>query len=58
MDSVRISDNQTNTSFFSNNYESKLLKIVDILGKETYPHLNTPLFYIYENGMVEKIIRK
>jgi peptidylprolyl isomerase len=58
MDSVRISDNQTNTIFFSDNYESKLLKIVDILGKETYPHLNTPLFYIYENGMVEKIIRK
>jgi peptidylprolyl isomerase len=58
MDSVRISDNQTNTSFFSNNYESKLLKIVDILGKETYPQLNMPLFYIYENGMVEKIIRK
>ena len=58
MDSVRISDNQTNTSFLSHNYEFKLLKIVDILGKETYPHLNTPLFYIYENGMVEKIIRK
>ena len=58
MDSVRISDNQTNTSFLSHNYESKLLKIVDILGKETYPHLNTPLFYIYENGMVEKIIIK
>ena len=58
MDSVRISDNQTNTSFFYDNYESKLLKIVDILGKETYPQLNMPLFYIYENGMVEKIIRK
>jgi hypothetical protein len=58
MDSVRISDNQTNTSFFSDNYESKLLKIVDILGKETYPQLNMPLFYIYENGMVEKIIIK
>ena len=58
MDSVRISDNQTNTSFLSHNYEFKLLKIVDILGQETYPHLNTPLFYIYENGMVEKIIIK
>jgi hypothetical protein len=58
MDSVRISDNQTNTSFLSHNYESKLLKIVDILGKETYPHPNMPLFYIYENGRVEKIIRK
>ena len=58
MDSVRISDNQTYTNFFSDNYNSKLLKIVDILGKETYPQLNMPLFYIYENGMVEKIIRK
>jgi peptidylprolyl isomerase len=58
MDSVRISDNQTNTSFLSHNYESKLLKIVDILGKESYPHPNMPLFYIYENGMVEKIIIK
>ena len=58
MDSVRISDNQTYTNFFSDNYNSKLLKIVDILGKETYPHPNMPLFYIYENGRVEKYIRK
>ena len=58
MDSVRISNNQTYTNFYSSNYDSKLLKIVDILGKETYPHPNMPLFYIYENGRVEKIIRK
>lgn len=58
MDSVRISDNQTYTNFFSDNYNSKLLKIVDILGKETYPYPNMPLFYIYENGRVEKYIRK
>ncbi len=58
MDSVRISNNQTYTNFYSANYDSKLLKIVDILGKETYPHLNMPLFYIYNNGRVEKIIRK
>ena len=58
MDSVRISDNQTYTNFFTDNYDSKLLKIVDILGRETYPNLNMPLFYIYENGRVEKIIRK
>jgi cyclophilin family peptidyl-prolyl cis-trans isomerase len=58
MDSVRISDNQTYTNFFSDNYNSKLLKIVDILGKETYPYSNMPLFYIYENGRVEKYIRK
>ena len=58
MDSVRISDNQTYTNFNSSNYQSKLLKIIDILGKETHPNLNIPLFYIYENGKVEKIIRR
>jgi len=58
MDSVRISDNQTYTNFFTDNNNSKLLKIVDILGKETYPYPNMPLFYIYENGRVEKYIRK
>ena len=40
MDSVRISDNQTYTNFNSNNYQSKLLKIIDILGKETHPNLS------------------
>ena len=58
MDSVRISNNQTYTNFNSSNYDSKLLKIVDILGRETYPHSNMPLFYIYNNGRVKKIIRK
>jgi cyclophilin family peptidyl-prolyl cis-trans isomerase len=58
MDSVRISDNQTYTNFTSKNNNSKLLKIVDILGKETYPYSNMTLLYIYENGTVEKIIRK
>ena len=38
MDSVRISNNQTYTDFHSSNYDSKLLKIVDVLGRETYPH--------------------
>ena len=58
MDSVRISNNQTYTNFYSSNYDSKLLKIVDLLGRETYPHFNMPLFYIYNNGSVKKIIRK
>ena len=58
MDSVRISNNQTHTNFNSSNYDSKLLKIVDILRRETYPHSNMPLFYIYNNGRVKKIIRK
>ena len=58
MDSVRISNNQTNTYFYSSNYDTKLLKIVDVLGRETLPKSNIPLFYIYNNGKVEKIIRK
>jgi hypothetical protein len=39
-----------------NNENRKLLKIVDILGRETKPKKNIPLFYIYENGVVEKRI--
>lgn len=34
--------------------KQKLLKIVDVLGRESHPKRNTPLFYIYENGVVEK----
>jgi len=34
--------------------ESKLLKIVDALGREIKPTPNTLLFYIYENGRVKK----
>ena len=34
----------------------KLLKIVDVLGKETPYKKNTPLFYLYNDGTVEKKI--
>ena len=37
---------------FSNN--SRLLKIVDALAREVSPSSNTPLFYIYEDGTVQK----
>jgi hypothetical protein len=33
-----------------------LLKIIDILGRETKPETNTPLFYMYNDGTVEKRI--
>jgi hypothetical protein len=36
--------------------DRQLFKIVSILGKETNPKPNTPLFYIYEDGTVEKKI--
>ena len=35
---------------------SKLVKITDILGQETPYRRNTPLFYIYDDGTVEKRI--
>ncbi|MAR40234.1 MAG: hypothetical protein CMD22_06200 [Flavobacteriales bacterium] len=34
----------------------KLLKIVDVLGRETIENTNTPLFYIFDDGTVEKRI--
>ena len=34
----------------------KLIKIFDILGRETIYKTNVPLFYIYDDGTVEKKI--
>ena len=48
---IRISDAKTQ--------DRKLLKIVDILGREVNPNeeiSNTSLFYIYDDGSVEKKI--
>lgn len=36
--------------------EPRLVRIVDILGRETQPKKNTPLFYLYDDGTVEKRI--
>ena len=35
---------------------NKVLKIVDMLGREVHPSNNIPLFYIYENGEVKKFL--
>jgi len=34
----------------------ELIRILDILGRETKPKRSTPLFYIYDDGTVEKKI--
>jgi len=39
-----------------NYYDRKLLKIVDILGRESKPNKKGLLFYIYDDGMLEKRI--
>jgi len=46
----------TSTTVEIETLNGKLLKVVDVLGKKTKPKKNTPLFYIYENGTVEKKI--
>jgi hypothetical protein len=39
------------------NYQKrKLIKIIDVLGRNTDPKSNAPLFYIYDDGTVEKRI--
>ena len=42
------------TSVSEINNERKLLKVTDILGRNAKGVKNTPLFYIYEDGTVEK----
>jgi len=45
----------TTTSFVEvENTNKKLLKIVDVLGRECLPKKNTTLFYIFDDGSVEK----
>lgn len=56
MDSVRIVGNQSSTNFINLGSNNKVLKIVDMLGREVYPSNNIPLFYIYENGEVKKFL--
>lgn len=44
-----------NTSVFEmNGNSSKLNRVVDVLGRPSKIKVNTPLYFIYENGIVEK----
>jgi hypothetical protein len=45
----------TGISDIANN-KSNLIKITDMLGQETPYRKNTPLFYLYDDGTVEKRI--
>ena len=37
-----------------NNSSKQLIKIVDVLGRETPFKPNTPLLYIYDDGTIER----
>ena len=51
-----LCDNGTSAIDEINSSERILIKIVDVLGRETPYKKNTSLFYIYDNGTVEKRI--
>ena len=56
---VKTDGNGNITSTFNiptPNSNRKLEKVVDILGKKNKPQTNQPLFYIYDDGTVEKKI--
>jgi len=55
---ININFNVTNvpTSILEINSEKRLIKIVDILGRESKITKKIPLFYIYSDGTVEKRI--
>ena len=41
----------------NSNKEKELIKIFDLMGRETEDRPNTPLFYLYDDGTVEKIFK-
>ena len=44
------------TSLQENSAKKELLRITDLFGRETAYRKHTPLFYIYDDGTVEKKI--
>jgi Leucine-rich repeat (LRR) protein len=51
-----FSNNCSGTSIQEHSINKKLLKVTDLLGRETKGIKNEPLFYIYDDGTVEKKI--
>ena len=49
-------DYETVSSIEEINNNRKLVSIINVIGQESKEIYNTPLFYIYENGEVEKKI--
>ena len=58
MDSVRIVSLplSNNNIFLEKEANNRLVRIIDLLGQESTYKKNTPLFYIYDDGIVEKRI--
>ena len=58
LDNINISSGVSFNEEGSISLDRKLLKIVDVLGRKSKKAYNTPQFYIYEDGYVEKKIIK
>ena len=56
VDHVVLSADTTTTNVQELQKPKQLLRIVDVLGRESKPQPNIPLFYIYTDGTVEKRI--
>ena len=50
--SINESNGQIDNNLFPNN--KQLIKIVDLLGRDSEGLINQPLFYIYDDGTVDK----
>ena len=44
------------TAIDEKSFDKELIRVIDILGRETKERKNEPLFYIYDDGVVEKKI--
>mgnify|MGYP001254991475 CR=1 FL=1 len=55
-DSLYYTVTNITTSFSEINTKKKLIKTIDVLGRENKRTRNKPLFYIYDDGTVEKQI--
>ena len=55
-DSLYYTVTNITTSFSEINTKKKLIKTIDVLGRENKGTRNKPLFYIYDDGVVEKKI--
>jgi OOP family OmpA-OmpF porin len=56
IDDVSVTEYACHTAITEQTTPKQLLRIIDVLGRKTKPQTNVPLFYIYDNGTVEKRI--
>ena len=53
---INGSNSPLSNNFLNPNKDKRLIKIIDCLGRNSKPINNKPLFYLYDDGSVEKKI--